>query len=146
MKKLLIKKTKKKNGKFPGTGSPPWLGPLSRYNALPTELRGTCHKGRVNFKTIWYKRSTYCMDQVHKHSEEEVFCLWGCGKLSSHGQEILSSPHQDLKPREDCSYDRLLYPLRPKTWKRIRWENWKVWYLLFINAKSSLMLPLDPLK
>ena len=34
-----IEQKKKKNGKFPGTGSPSWLGPLSRYNALPTELR-----------------------------------------------------------------------------------------------------------
>ena len=56
------KKKQKKNGKFPGTGSPSWLGPLSRYNALPTELRGTCHEWNVNFKTIWNKRSTYCMD------------------------------------------------------------------------------------
>ena len=38
------KEKKKKKGKFPGSGSPSWLGPLSRYSALPTELRGTCHE------------------------------------------------------------------------------------------------------
>ena len=69
-KKWKKKVKKKKNGKFPGTGSPSWLGPLSRYNALPTELRGTCHEWRVNFKTIWNKRSTYCMNHVHKYSME----------------------------------------------------------------------------
>ena len=58
------------NGKFPGTGSASRLGPLSRYNALSTELRGTRHQWRVNFKIMWNKRSTYCMDQVHIHSME----------------------------------------------------------------------------
>ena len=43
-KKDKKKKSNKKNGKFPVSGSPSWLGPLSRYNALPTELRGTCHE------------------------------------------------------------------------------------------------------
>ena len=61
-----------------------------------------------------------------EHLYNATLHLLGCGKLSSHGQDILSSPHQDLKPREDCSYDSLLYPLSPKTWQRIRWENWKV--------------------
>ena len=63
----------KKNGKFPGTGSPSWLGPLSRYNALPTELRGTCHEWRANFKVICNILSSYCKEQVHKESVEEVF-------------------------------------------------------------------------
>lgn len=40
---------KKKYGKLPGTGSPSRLGPLSRYNALPTELLGTCHEWRANY-------------------------------------------------------------------------------------------------
>ena len=34
-----------KNGKFPGSGFPSWLGPLSRYNALPTELWELAMKG-----------------------------------------------------------------------------------------------------
>ena len=59
-----------KNGKFPGTGSPSWLGPLSRYNALPTELRGTCHEWRANFKIICNNWSTYCKEQVLKNSVE----------------------------------------------------------------------------
>ena len=58
-----------KNGKFPGSGSPSWLGPLSRYNALPTELRGTCHERRANFKIICNKYSMYCKVQVGKDSE-----------------------------------------------------------------------------
>ena len=33
------KQNKNKNGKFSGSGSPSRLGPLSRYNALPTELQ-----------------------------------------------------------------------------------------------------------
>ena len=70
------KKKKRENGKFPGTGSPSWLGPLSRYNALPTELRGTCHEGRANFKIICNKYSMYCKVQVGKASEEDVFWLW----------------------------------------------------------------------
>ena len=43
-------KTKTENGKFPGSGSPSRLGPHSRYNALPTELRGTCHERKANLK------------------------------------------------------------------------------------------------
>ena len=68
-----IKKKKKKNGKFPVSGSPSWLGPLSRYNALPTELRGTCHEGRANFKIICNKYSMFYKVQVGKDSEEDVF-------------------------------------------------------------------------
>ena len=62
-----------KNGKFPGTGSPSWLGPLSRYNALPTELRGTCHEWRANFKIICNKFSSYCKEQGNKDSLQKVF-------------------------------------------------------------------------
>ena len=69
------KKIKKKNGKFPGTGSPSWLGPLSRYNALPTELRGTCREWRVNFKYKCNDWSTYCEEQVHKDCVENSV-LW----------------------------------------------------------------------
>ena len=65
-----------KNGKFPGTGSPSWLGPLSRYNALPTELRGTCHEWRENFKIIWNKWSTCCKKEVNKDFVGEVFWPW----------------------------------------------------------------------
>ena len=67
------KEIKQKNGKSPGTGSPSCLGPLSRYNALPTELRGTCHEGRANFKIICNKYSMYYKVQVGKDSEEDVF-------------------------------------------------------------------------
>ena len=42
------KKKKQKNGKFPVSGSPSWLGPLSRYNALPTELHNA-----VQCSTHW---------------------------------------------------------------------------------------------
>ena len=66
-------KKKRENSKFPVSGSPSWLGPLSRYNALPTELRGTCHEGRANFKIICNKYSMYCKVQVGKDSEEDVF-------------------------------------------------------------------------
>ena len=70
------KKTKKKkNGKFPVSGSPSWLGPLSRYNALPTELRGTCHERRTNVKIICNKWSMYCKEQVNKDSDEKGFWL-----------------------------------------------------------------------
>ena len=64
------KTTTKKNGKFPGSGSPPWLGPLSRYNAPPTELRGTCHERKANFKIICNKWTMYCKKQVGEDSEE----------------------------------------------------------------------------
>ena len=63
-------KQKKKNGKFPVSGSSSWLGPLSRYNALPTELRGTCHERRANFKIICSKWTMYCKKQVGEDSEE----------------------------------------------------------------------------
>ena len=63
----------KKNSKFPVSGSPSWLGPLSRYNALPTELWGTCHERRANFKIISNKYSVYCKVQVGEDSEEDVF-------------------------------------------------------------------------
>ena len=42
-KKKQKNKQRNKNGKFPGSGSLSWLGPHSRSNALPTELRGTYH-------------------------------------------------------------------------------------------------------
>ena len=71
------KKNKKKTGKFPGLGSPSWLGPLSRFNALPAELRGTCHDWRVNFKITCNKYKTYCKVQVHKDSGEKVLILKG---------------------------------------------------------------------
>ena len=53
-KKTKFKKDKENenNGKSPGTGFPSLLGPLSRYNALPTELRGTCHGRKTNLKNI----------------------------------------------------------------------------------------------
>ena len=70
------KKSNEKNGKFPRTGSPSWLGPLSRYNALPTELRGTCHEWRENFKMIWNKWSTCCKKEVNKDFVGEVFWPW----------------------------------------------------------------------
>ena len=73
--KMKKKKKRKKNDKFPGSGSPSRLGPLSRYNALPTELRGTCHDWRVNFKITSNKNNTYCKVQVGKDSMEKVFCL-----------------------------------------------------------------------
>ena len=65
-----IKKKKKqtnkqtKTGLYPGTGSPPWLGPLSRYNALPNELRG-------NFKLISNEWSTYCKENLHTKYKEK---------------------------------------------------------------------------
>ena len=72
---FIQKKKKRENGKFPGTGSPSWLGPLSRYNALPTELRGTCHERKAKFKIICNKYSMYCKVQVGEDSEEDVFWL-----------------------------------------------------------------------
>ena len=67
-KKKIKMKTNKKNGKFPVSGSASWLGPLSRYNALPTELRGTCHEWRANFNNvICHKWRTY-KKQAHKES------------------------------------------------------------------------------
>ena len=69
------KKENYKNGKSPGTGSPSWLGPLSRYNALPTELRGTCHERRANFKMIFNKLNSYCKEKRNKDSEEKGFWL-----------------------------------------------------------------------
>ena len=78
---FIQKKKKRENGKFPGTGSPSWLGPLSQYNALPTELRGTCHEGRANFKIICNKYSMYCKVQVGKDSEEDVF--WLCDDITT---------------------------------------------------------------
>ena len=69
------KKNKKKNGKFPGSGSPSGLGPLSRYNALPTELRGTYHERWENVKIICNKWNTYCKEQVNKDSDEKGFWL-----------------------------------------------------------------------
>ena len=64
-----------KNGKFPGSGSPSWLGPLSRYNALPTELRGTCYERRANFKMIFNKLNSYCKEKRNKDFEEKGFWL-----------------------------------------------------------------------
>ena len=75
MKQIFQKKNKtkqKKNGKFPVSGSSSWLGPLSRNNALPTELRGTCHERRANFKIICNKWTMYCKKQVGEDSEEYV--------------------------------------------------------------------------
>ena len=69
------KQKQKKNGKFPVSGSSSWLGPLSRYNALPTELRGTCHERRANFKIICNKWTMYCKKQVGEDSEEKVLRL-----------------------------------------------------------------------
>ena len=74
-KEIKQQKKEKKNGKFPGTGSPSWLGLLLRYNALPTELRGTCHERRVNVKIICDKLSSYCKEQRNKDSEEKGFWL-----------------------------------------------------------------------
>ena len=69
-KKIKNKKKKKKQtnkqtktGLY-GTGSPSWLGPLSRYNALPNELRG-------NFKLISNKWSTYCKENLHTKYKEK---------------------------------------------------------------------------
>ena len=67
------RKKKKKNGKFPVSGSASRLGPLSRYSALPTELRGTCHEGWANFKIICNKYSMYRKVKLGKDSEEDVF-------------------------------------------------------------------------
>ena len=83
LKKKKIKKVKEnkkikkktKNGKFPVSGSPSWLGPHSRYNALPTELRGTCHEGKANFKIICNEYSMNYKVQVCKDFEEDVFWL-----------------------------------------------------------------------
>ena len=74
-KKNKTKQKQKKNGKFPVSGSSSWLGPLSRYNALPTELRGTCHERKANFKIICNKWTMYCKKQVGEDSEEKVLRL-----------------------------------------------------------------------
>ena len=68
----LEREKKKENGKFPRSGSPSRLGPLSRYNALPTELRGTCHERKANFKIICNKWTIYCKKQVGEDSEENL--------------------------------------------------------------------------
>ena len=79
IKKEITKKKKnktKQNGKSPGTGFLSWLGPHSRYNALPTELRGTCHAWKENLKIIGSEWSTNCKEQVHKdYAKNGVFWL-----------------------------------------------------------------------
>lgn len=71
--KKSLQNEKKKYGKLPGTGSPSRLGSLSRYNALPTELLGTCHEWRANYNFICNKWTTYCKYQMRKDSEEKRY-------------------------------------------------------------------------
>ena len=74
-KKKQKNKQRNKNGEFPGSGSLSWLGPHSRSNALPTELRGTYHDLEVNIKIIYNKKNACCKEQVQQDSEEIVFWL-----------------------------------------------------------------------
>ena len=49
-----------------------------------------------------------------EHLYNATLHLLGFGKLSSHGQEILSSPHQDLKPREGLFLRSPTLPTEPQ--------------------------------
>ena len=62
---MIGKKNIKKKKKVKQKKSPSWLGPLSRYYALPTELWGTCHAWKENLKIIYNKWSSYCKEQMH---------------------------------------------------------------------------------
>ena len=71
LKNKKIKKIKKRRSKQTNKQKPASteqdlhrLGPLSRYNALPNELRG-------NFKLISNKWSTYCNENLHTKYKEK---------------------------------------------------------------------------
>ena len=50
-------------------------GNTLQYNALPTELRGTCHEWRAYFKVIHDKQSIYVMQGTSEQRVEGTSLL-----------------------------------------------------------------------
>ena len=95
------KKKKKRNSKFPGTGFPSWLGPHLRYNALPTELWGTCHKWKAYFKTICNKWSIYFKEQVHQDSKKMSRAKGIWKRFSMEGYALINAEGEQRKKRKE---------------------------------------------
>ena len=99
------KKKKNRNSKFPGTGFPSWLGPHLRYNALPTELWGTCHKWKANFKIICNKWSIYFKEQVHQDSKKMSRAKGIWKRFSMEGYALINAEQGQRKKRKPKSLE-----------------------------------------